>query len=245
MPNPSISIVIPALNEAENIEPLVSEIMAVATPANIAEIIYVNDGSTDNTVETLKTLRTKFPLIRVLNHDRRSGQSAAMMTGARGARGDLVVTLDGDGQNDPADIPLLYNLFLEKSANNNQAIGMVAGQRRKRNDHLGKRLTSRIGNNVRRFLLKDGVRDTGCSLKLIRRDVYVRLPYFAHMHRYLPALVRREGFEIALVDVNHRARVRGVSKYNLWNRLWVGIVDLFGVMWLQSRAKMPGKVEEV
>lgn len=243
MTTPTISLVIPALNEAENIEPLVTEIMAVAIPANIAEIIYVNDGSTDNTLDTLKNLRTRYPLVRILNHNARSGQSAAMMTGARAAKGDLIVTLDGDGQNDPADIPLLYNLYLQKSAHQN--LGMVAGQRRKRNDSLGKRLSSRIANKVRAFLLNDGVRDTGCSLKLIRRDVYVRLPYFAHMHRYLPALVKREGFDIALVDVNHRPRLRGVSKYNLWNRLWVGIVDLFGVMWLQSRAKIPAKIEEV
>lgn len=244
MQTPSLSLVIPALNEAENIEPLVTEIMGIAPRINLAEIIYVNDGSTDNTLETLKALRAQYPQIRILSHDKRSGQSAAMMTGARGARGDLIVTLDGDGQNDPSDIPALYNLYIKESANNNR-VAMVAGQRRKRNDSLGKRVSSRIANKVRAFLLQDGVRDTGCSLKLIRRDVYVRLPYFAHMHRYLPALVKREGFDIALVDVGHRPRTRGVSKYNLWNRLWVGIVDLFGVMWLQARAKMPGHIDEV
>lgn len=240
MTAPTSSIVIPALNEAENIEPLATEITTVADAINLAEIIYVDDGSTDNTVQTLQNLRARYPQIRILKHDRRCGQSAAMMTGARAAHGDIVITMDGDGQNDPADIPLLYNLYTQ-----NPALGMVAGQRRKRNDSLGKRLTSRIGNTVRRWMLNDGVRDTGCSLKLIRRDVYLRLPYFAHMHRYLPALVKREGFKIALVDVNHRPRIRGVSKYNLWNRLWVGIVDLFGVMWLQSRAKIPAKIDEV
>lgn len=243
MQNPTLSVVVPALNEAENIEPLVQEILAIAPRIPLLEIIYVDDGSTDNTVLALQTLRQTVPHLRILQHDKRSGQSAAMMTGARGARGDLIVTMDGDGQNDPADIPVLYETFLNSSVN--KKIGMVAGQRRKRNDSFVRRLSSRIANKVRAFLLQDGVRDTGCSLKLIRRDVYVRLPYFAHMHRFLAALVRREGYDIALVDVNHRPRLRGVSKYGMMNRLWVGIVDLFGVMWLQARAKMPARIDEI
>jgi len=243
MQNPTVSVVVPALNEAENVKPLVDEIMAVANQFPLAEIVYVDDGSTDNTVEVLKSLRGSVNFLKILKHDRRSGQSAAMMTGARGACGDVIITMDGDGQNDPADIPLLYNLYLKHYQNDN--LGMVAGQRRKRNDSWSKRVSSRLANKIRAFLLNDGVRDTGCSLKLIRRDVYVRLPYFSHMHRYLPALVKREGYQIALVDVNHRPRLRGVSKYGFWNRLWVGIVDLMGVMWLQARAKMPGKVDQV
>jgi dolichol-phosphate mannosyltransferase len=243
MSNPTISVVIPSLNEAENIEPLVGEIMAVSARIPLLEIIYVNDGSTDNTVDVLTTLRHRVPQIRVLNHDKKSGQSAAMMTGARAARGDLVVTMDGDGQNDPADIPKLYNAFLNNQ--DNDWLGMVAGQRVKRQDSWSKKISSRIANKIRAFLLNDGVRDTGCSLKLIRRDVYVRLPYFSHMHRYLPALVKREGFTIELVDVSHRPRTRGVSKYNNLQRALVGITDLFGVMWLQRRAKMPGRIDEI
>lgn len=243
MANPTVSIVIPSLNEAENIDPLVTEIMGAAGQFPLLEIIYVNDGSTDDTLEVLKNLRQRTPQIRILNHDRRSGQSAAMMTGARAARGDLIVTMDGDGQNNPSDIPKLYNAFLNRNNNNN--LGMVAGQRVNRQDTWSKKISSRMANKIRAFLLNDGVRDTGCSLKLIRRDVYVRLPHFTHMHRYLPALVKREGFEIALVDVSHRPRTRGISKYNNLQRALVGITDLLGVMWLQRRAKMPSRIDEL
>jgi dolichol-phosphate mannosyltransferase len=240
---PTISIVIPAMNEADNIKPLIDEIMAIASRVPLTEIIYINDGSDDATLATLQAVKQTNPLLRILSHDRRSGQSAATMNGVRAARGDVIVTLDADGQNDPADIPSVYKVFLDNYTN--KRIGMVAGQRRKRHDNWLRRVSSRIANNVRSSLLKDGVRDTGCSLKLIRRDVYAHLPYFNHMHRFLAALVRREGYEILLTDVDHRPRLRGVSKYGMMNRLWVGIVDICGVMWLQRRAGMPSRVDEI
>jgi dolichol-phosphate mannosyltransferase len=246
MPQPSIATVVPVLNEQDNIPNLVQEIVNVARTTPIREMIFVNDGSTDQTVSVLQQIRTSIandpsmPTLRIVSHTQRAGQSTAMMNGVRAATTDLVITLDGDGQNDPADIVRLFETYQA-----NPALGMVAGQRRKRNDSLGKRLSSRIANTIRRAILNDGVRDTGCSLKLIRRDVYARLPYFDHMHRFLPALVLREGYAIATVDVNHRPRVAGVSKYNLWNRLWVGIVDLFGVAWLARRVKNPQEVREI
>jgi dolichol-phosphate mannosyltransferase len=260
MPPQTLSIVIPVFNESENVTDLAMEIVASTTTLPVTEIIFVDDGSTDDTLTVLQSLKPGIPHLRILHHTTRAGQSAAMMTGARAATGDLIVTMDGDGQNDPADIAALYNIYINHAApakagaqcavdpgfcRDGKTLGMVAGQRRKRNDDWVKRMSSRIANKVRNGLLNDGLRDGGCSLKLIRRDVYVRLPYFAHMHRFLAALVIREGFVVTTVDVNHRPRTRGVSKYNLWNRLWVGIVDLMGVLWLTARGKIPNEIKEV
>lgn len=248
---PTLSIVIPVFNEAENVADLAAEIVAATPALPIGEIIFIDDCSDDQTLAVLQSLKPGIPNLRVLHHTTRAGQSAAMMTGARAATGDLIITMDGDSQNDPADIKSLYELFCNLSKNlpvknrGERPIGMVAGQRRKRNDDWVKRMSSRIANKVRNGLLHDGLRDGGCSLKLIRRDVYVRLPYFAHMHRFLAALVIREGFSVATVDVNHRPRTRGVSKYNLWNRLWVGIVDLMGVLWLNARGKIANDIKEL
>ncbi len=228
-----ISVVVPVLNEENNIEPLVREI--VATDAPVSEIIYVDDGSTDGTVPMLQSLRQQYPLLRVIRHSARSGQSSALWTGIKAAGNDLIVTLDGDGQNDPADIALVYKAYKHEVSRHNQHV-MVAGQRLKRQDSLAKRLSSRFANKLRSRVLHDNTRDTGCSLKLFRRHDYLALPYFNHMHRYLPALMMREGVKIAHVDVSHRPRTTGASKYGTLDRALVGVTDLIGVRWLQTRA---------
>ncbi len=228
-----ISVVVPVLNEENNIEPLVREI--VATDAPVSEIIYVDDGSTDGTVPMLQSLRQQYPLLRVIRHSARSGQSSALWTGIKAAGNDLIVTLDGDGQNDPADIALVYKAYKHEVSRHNQHV-MVAGQRLKRQDSLAKRLSSRFANKLRSRVLHDNTRDTGCSLKLFRRHDYLALPYFNHMHRYLPALMMREGVKIAHVDVSHRPRTTGTSKYGTLDRALVGVTDLIGVRWLQTRA---------
>lgn len=230
-----LSVVVPVHNEAENIAPLVAEIAALKNRVPLMEIVYVDDGSTDATLAELKRLQTVEPMLRVVSQSPRSGQSCATWTGVAAATQPVVVTLDGDGQNDPEGIVPMFGVFMEKS-NAGQRI-MVAGQREKREDNALRKLSSRIANGVRSGLLGDGVRDTGCALKMFRREDYLALPYFNHMHRFLPALMIRGGVAIALSDVKHRPRVRGTSKYGVMNRLWVGIVDLFGVRWLQARAR--------
>ena len=235
-----ISVIVPVLNEENNIEPLVQEIVAADAP--ISEIIYVDDGSTDGTVQVLRSLRQQYPLLRVIRHSARSGQSSALWTGIRAAGNDLIVTLDGDGQNDPADIALVYKTYRNEASRHNQRI-MVAGQRLKRQDSLAKRISSRFANKIRSRVLNDNTRDTGCSLKLFRRHDYLALPYFNHMHRYLPALMMREGVKIAHVDVSHRPRTAGTSKYGTLDRALVGVSDLMGVRWLQTRG--PSHVEVI
>ena len=227
-----ITVVVPVLNEEKNIEPLIREIAAADAP--ISEIIYVDDGSTDQTLQILKSLRHKYPALRIIRHNKKSGQSSALWTGIKAAGNDLIATLDGDGQNDPADIALVYKAY-KNAAPVREGRLMVAGQRKKRQDFLAKRLSSRFANKLRSSLLKDQTRDTGCSLKLFRRRDYLALPYFNHMHRFLPALMIREGVKIVHVDVSHRPRTSGVSKYGTLDRALVGISDLIGVRWLQMR----------
>ncbi len=228
-----ITVVVPVLNEEENIPTLLKEIVESAKTAPISEIIYIDDGSTDNSFEILQNLKKAYPLLRVIRHDRRSGQSAALWTGIKAAGNDLIVTLDGDGQNDPADIPLLYDLY-KTSASKTPNL-MIAGERAKRNDVWIKRVSSRLANRIRSGLLKDKTRDTGCSLKLFRRKDYLALPYFDHMHRFLPALMLRDNIRLLHVSVSHRPRTRGISKYGTFDRLAVGISDLWGVWWLLKR----------
>lgn len=228
-----ITVVIPVLNEQDNIPPLLNEIFEVSKIIPISEVIYIDDGSTDKTSDVLKSMRQDIPILRVIQHERRSGQSAAFMSGVRAAGNSIVVLMDGDGQNNPADIQKLYKIYTTHQKENKKI--MVAGQREKRHDNALRRLSSKYANAIRSFVLKDGMRDTGCSLKLIRREDYLRLPYFDHMHRFLPALLMRDDVKILTADVSHRPRERGVSKYGFWDRLWVGIFDLVGVRWLLCR----------
>ncbi len=230
-----LSVIVPVHNEAENIAPLVTEIAALKNRVPLMEIVYVDDGSTDATLAELKKMQAVEPLLRVVSQSPRSGQSCATWTGVAAATQPICVTLDGDGQNDPEGIVPMFAVFMDRARAGDRV--MVAGQREKREDNALRKLSSRIANKVRSGLLKDGVRDTGCALKMFRRDDYLSLPYFDHMHRFLPALMIRAGVQVALSDVRHRPRTRGTSKYGVMNRLWVGIVDLFGVRWLQSRAR--------
>jgi dolichol-phosphate mannosyltransferase len=230
-----LSIVIPVRNEAENIAPLVTEIRAALDPLLAYEIVYVDDGSSDATAAEVRRLAADFPALRLVRHAKSCGQSAAVRTGVRAARAAWIATLDGDGQNDPADIPRLWAMAQER----NQPMLLIAGQRTKRRDSAVKRWTSRIANRIRAGLLGDRTPDTGCGLKLFRRDLFLALPYFDHMHRFLPALVLREGGQTVSVPVNHRPRERGRSNYGTLDRLAVAFADLLGVIWLQRRAKRP------
>jgi len=236
---PTLSIVVPVRNESENVLPLVEEIHTALEGGVLFELVYVDDGSIDDTAAKLEQARARFPMFRVVTHVESCGQSAAIRSGIDAAAGTWIVTLDGDGQNDPADIPALVEIALEDGGVVEGSLQLVTGIRRKRQDTWLKRVSSRIANAFRQALLRDGVTDTGCGLKVIRRDAFLRLPYFDHMHRYLPALIIRGGGEIRCVDVNHRPRLRGASNYGLFDRLWVGISDLLGVVWLLRRAKRP------
>jgi len=240
MNEPTVSVVVPVRNEADNVAPLIAEITAALDGRYAHEIIYVNDGSTDDTGARLKTLMKELINLRQLRHARSCGQSAAVRSGVRAARGAYVVTLDGDGQNNPSFLPKMVEMLI-----GNERLGLVAGQRVGRKDTFSKRMQSRIANKVRSFVLRDSTRDTGCGLKAFRRDVFLALPYFDGLHRFLPALVRREGYEIGYVDVIDRPRHAGVSNYGMWDRLWVGIMDLMGVWWLIRRKKSVPDVSEV
>jgi glycosyltransferase involved in cell wall biosynthesis len=240
MNEPTVSVVVPVRNEADNVAPLIAEITAALDGRYAHEIIYVNDGSTDDTGARLKTLMKELINLRQLRHARSCGQSAAVRSGVRAARGALVVTLDGDGQNNPSFLPAMVEMLI-----GNERLGLVAGQRVGRKDTFSKRMQSKIANKVRSFVLRDSTRDTGCGLKAFRRDVFLALPYFDGLHRFLPALVRREGYEIGYVDVIDRPRHAGVSNYGMWDRLWVGIMDLMGVWWLIRRKKSVPEVSEV
>ncbi|WP_027531056.1 glycosyltransferase family 2 protein [Bradyrhizobium sp. WSM3983] len=237
---PSVSIVVPVRNEADNIAPLIEEITAALNGRWAYEIIYINDGSTDATGERLAAIMAQRDNLRQLRHAKSGGQSAAVRSGVRAARGAIVATLDGDGQNNPAFLPDLI-AAVEKGPN----VGLAAGQRVGRKDTGFKKLQSRVANKIRNTILQDGTRDTGCGLKAFPREVFLTMPYFDGLHRFLPALVRREGFDIAYVDVIDRPRHSGVSNYGLFDRLWIGIMDLAGVWWLIRRKKPTPDVTEV
>jgi dolichol-phosphate mannosyltransferase len=238
---PTISVVVPVRNEADNVVPLIGEIMAALDGRWEYEIIYVNDGSTDATADRLAVLMREWNNLRQVRHAKSSGQSAAVRTGVRFARGTIVVTLDGDGQNNPAFLPDLIGAIEQGG----ERIGLAAGQRVGRKDTGFKRIQSRVANGVRNAILRDGTRDTGCGLKAFRRDVFLSMPYFDGLHRFLPALVRREGYDIAYVDVTDRPRHSGVSNYGFFDRLWIGIMDLAGVWWLIRRKKSTPVATEV
>jgi glycosyltransferase involved in cell wall biosynthesis len=228
-------------NEAGNVAPLVAEIEAACASFGSFELVYVNDGSSDSTGDVLHQLALARPWMRVLRHAASTGQSSAVRTGVRAAPAPSVVTLDGDGENDTGYIPKLV-AALEAAG---PRAGIAAGQRLGRKDTGFKKMQSRIANAVRGAVLKDGTRDTGCGLKAFRRDVYLALPYFDALHRFMPALVRREGFDVVLVDVVDRPRLTGVSNYGFFDRLWVGIMDLAGVWWLiRRRRTVPVVVQE-
>jgi dolichol-phosphate mannosyltransferase len=236
--NPVLSVVAPMYNEADGAGALVDEI-AVALSDIDHEIIMVDDGSSDETLSMLREARARHPQLRVLRHERNAGQSRALRTGVIAARGAVIAMLDGDGQNDPADFPALYRLMLERPE-----LAMVAGERRSRQDAAAKKIASRAANAIRQWLLKDGAADTGCGLKLFRRDAFLALPYFDHMHRYLPALMTREGLMVSFAPVLHRARAHGRSKYTNIGRALVAIRDVMGVLWLNARARKPGNISE-
>ncbi len=237
-----LSVVVPVRNEADNIVPLIEEIDAALRTRVDYEIVYVDDGSTDETLARLRAAQVGRAHLKVVRHHRSCGQSTAVRSGVKAAGGDWIATLDGDGQNDPADIPELLAVFADPARAD--GVELVGGNRRgRRRDTWIKRVSSVIANGVRGRMLRDDTPDTGCGLKLIRRDVFLDLPYFDHMHRFLPALVQRRGGQVVSVSVRHRERTRGKSNYGTLDRLMVGIVDLFGVMWLIRRAKRPEIVE--
>jgi len=232
----SLSVVVPVCNEAENVEPLAREIQAALSSLPY-EMIFIDDGSTDETLAILQRLKSDLPALRVLRHSFRSGQSAAVASGVRAARAAWVATLDGDGQNDPADIP---RLIAAREQPLNRGVQLFMGNRKaSRKDTAWRKFQSSIANGVRSSLLRDDTPDTGCGIKLFEREVFMDLPRFDHMHRFLPALFQRHGARVISVPVSHRPRTRGTSKYGMLNRAFVGIVDILGVMWLRRRFK-PG-----
>jgi len=238
---PAVSVVVPVRNEAGNVAPLVSEISAALQGRWPFEVVYVNDGSSDGTEAELKRLKEQRPWLRQIKHAHSCGQSAAVRTGVAAARAPVVVTIDGDGQNDPAFIPRLIEALLAGAPRT----GLIAGQRVGRKATAFKKFQSRIANDVRGAILRDGTRDTGCGLKAFHRELFLALPYFDGLHRFLPALVKREGRNIRYVDVVDRPRLTGTSNYGMWDRLWIGILDLAGVWWLIRRKKSVPEISEV
>ena len=236
----AISVVVPVKDEAGNVGPLAREIASALAARPGHEILFIDDGSSDGTAAALAALKVELPQLRVLRHDRNLGQSRGIRTGVQAAHGAIIVTLDGDGQNDPADIPSLLAV-LEADA----ALGLVSGVRVKRKDTASRRLASRLGNGFRNFMLKHGATDTGCGLKAFRRQIFLDLPYFDHIHRFLIALVLREGWQVRFVPVNHRPRLTGTSKYTNFGRLLVSMQDLLGVRWLQRRYRGRASIEEL
>lgn len=241
-----LSVVVPVHNEEANLAPLIEEIRGAVAAEGAFEIIYVDDGSADGTLDGLKSLAAGLaPELRVLKHVTCCGQSAAIWTGIKAARAPLIATLDGDGQNDPADIPALLEKYrAERDYDQAGAPLMIAGQRAKRQDNWVRKASSALANGVRSRLLGDRTPDSGCGLKIFPRDAFLMMPRFDHMHRFLPALMLRQGGRVISVPVNHRPRERGQSKYGVWNRLWVSIADLCGMVWLISRGSKPVVIEE-
>ena len=237
---PDFSVVVPVFDEGGAAPALAREIAGAFKGANF-EMVFVNDASRDNTLALLTELKAELPMLRVLSHRKNAGQSRSVRSGILAARAPIIITLDGDGQNDPADAPRLAEALKAGP----DTLAMIGGERVKRQDSAAKKIASRFGNGVRSWLLKDGATDTGCGLKAFRREAFLRLPYFDHIHRYLPALMLREGYQIAFQPVNHRHRETGVSKYTNFGRLKASVSDLLGVMWLQSRARNPGGADEV
>ena len=238
--SPDISVVVPVFDE-EGAAPALAREIAVAFEGRNVEIIFVDDASRDGTRASLQALKAELPQLRVLSHRSNSGQSRAIRSGVLAARAPVIVTLDGDGQNDPADGPALVDALNAGGPD----LALVGGERVRRQDSRAKKLASRLGNGVRKRLLGDSANDTGCGLKAFRREAFLRLPYFDHLHRYIPALMLREGYEVTFRPVGHRHRQTGASKYTNLGRLWASAWDLLGVMWLQARSRRPQGVDEV
>lgn len=236
-----ISVVVPVMNEEENIIPLIRETVEALGDENF-EVVIVDDCSTDGTWDLLVKAKAEFATLRCLRHDVNCGQSSSIRTGILAARGDIVAIMDGDGQNDPADFPALLARYRDPSAD--ETLRFVQGHRQKRKDTLSKKMASKFGNAVRQGLIRDGAPDTGCGIKVFSREVFLRLPYFDHMHRFMAALILREGYAVAFVPVNHRPRIHGQSKYGNLGRALVSVRDLVGVMWLQRRGRLPRSVLE-
>lgn len=243
MPDPiEFSVVVPVRDESGNAGNLAREI-AAALDGRAYEMIFVDDESRDDTRAELAALKTEFPSLRLIGHRKNSGQSRAVRTGVLAARAPVVGTLDGDGQNDPADLPKLLAKLIRADAP--PELGMVAGVRVKRQDDLGKRVASKLANGLRRRLLKDGATDSGSGIKVFKREAFLRCAYFDHMHRYMAALMIREGYTVEFLQVNHRPRGAGRSKYTNLGRLAANATDLWGMMWLNSRARNPGGSDEL
>jgi dolichol-phosphate mannosyltransferase len=235
-----VSVVVPVKDEAENVAPLAREIAAALKGEPAHEIIFIDDGSNDGTAAALTALRGEIPQLRVLRHARNMGQSRGVRSGVMAARGEIIATLDGDGQNDPADLPRMLAMLRA-----DPALGMVGGVRVKRQDTASRRLASKAGNRFRNWMLKDGATDTGCGIKVFRRDAYLALPYFDHQHRFLIALMRREGYGVGFTPVGHRPRLAGTSKYTNFGRMLVSVNDLLGVRWLIRRHRGAAGTEEL
>lgn len=233
---PDISVVVPVKDEAENVTKLIEEIRAALT-GRAYEMVFVDDCSKDGTVQALLDLRKTIPELRIVRHPENCGQSSGIRTGVFKARGEKIIVMDGDGQNNPADIPALLARY--EAPSRNPKLALVMGQRVGRQDTWAKREASKLANRIRNGILHDRTRDTGCGLKLFSREAFLRLPYFHGMHRFMPALMLREGYEIDFVDVSHRPRERGQSKYGVIDRALQTLPDLFGVVWLRSRTRLP------
>lgn len=233
-----ISVVVPVKDEAESVGKLIEEIRA-ALKGRSYEMVFVDDCSRDQTIDTLRNLRRNIPELRIISHPENCGQSSAIRTGVFKARGRTIAILDGDGQNPPGEIPKLLERY--EAPTRHAKLGLVMGQRLKRQDNIAKRWASRFANWLRSSLLKDRTRDTGCGLKVFSREAFLRLPYFHGMHRFMPALMLREGYEVEFVDVSHRPRERGQSKYGVIDRALQATPDLLGVVWLRSRTRLPSE----
>lgn len=238
----SLSVVLPVHDEARNVGPLARELGRVLAPLGNHEIIFVDDCSKDGTADAIRAVRRDLPTVRLIRHDTCRGQSTAIWSGVNAARYPRIVVLDGDMQNDPADIPRL--LAARASHAKPERLGLVIGYRHQRRDSRLRRFSSRVANRVRQRILHDDTPDTGCGLKVIDRALFLQLPYFDHMHRFMPALVRQLGYEVISVPVSHRSRLAGKSKYGIKNRLWVSLVDLAGVWWLSRRNRRCAWIEE-
>lgn len=231
-----ISVVVPVHNETDNVDSLIAEIDQALNTQDAYEMIFVDDGSTDDTLQKLTQAMQTYPHLRVLQHRKSCGQSRAIHSGVTAAHYEWIATLDGDGQNDPADIPNLINALSE---HNSDKLWMLAGFRHKRNDTGWRKFSSKFANSIRQSILHDETPDTGCGLKLFRKDKFLALPYFDHIHRFMPAMMQMTGGEVISVKVNHRARSHGQSKYGTLDRLMAGIIDLLGVVWLRKRHSLP------